>query len=96
MRSRWARRILVAVLAVALLSPAFTASAASSREPGLYSAFADRLLGLLEGLFAFSTSEPPEEGPPPVAVPEDDGNQTTTENEPGNDPELGPELDPDG
>lgn len=94
MRSRWARRILVAVLAAALLSPAFTAAAAPGRE-GFYGTLADRLLGLLEGFFAFSTSEPPGE-PPPVAVPEDDGNQTTTENEPGNDPELGPELDPDG
>lgn len=95
MRKRLARRILVVVLLAALLTPAFTASAAPGRE-GLGGAFADRLLGLLESLFAFSTSEPPEEEPPPVAVPEDDGNQTTTGEEPGGNPQLGPWLDPDG
>lgn len=96
MHSRWTRRIVVAALAAALLSPAFAASAAPGREPGLYGALADRLLGLLQGFWAFSTSETSEEDPPQAAVPADDGSETTTGNDPVSDPQLGPELDPDG
>lgn len=87
---RWAG---VLVLLVVLLASGLPASAGPSWQTPGEASVAERLLGFLERLVAWS-SEDTEDEEPPKAEPFD-GVQTA-EPDPSNESDLGPTLDPDG
>lgn len=96
MQRRSVKWTAVLVLLVALLAPGLAASAAPAEKGGLGMFLVEGLLGMVERFWVFSTSDPAEEEEPPkVSVPEDGGAESVEE-EPGSDPQLGPELDPVG